>query len=252
MLKLVVTIVIPYLLLTRLGDLTDLEPRVVLLVALAFPIGYMLLAMSRRREIGIAPTVGLVSVLLTGGVGMLADDPTWLAVKEAAVPGLFGLAILISGRTSRPIVGVLIDKVVGTDAVRAALAQRGAEERWRRFVARATVLWATVLLIAAVLNYALARIVVTSPGGTAAFNEELGRMTALSVPVVTLPMMVMMSATVWYIVRGVTRLTGLPTRQVARGTYVWDRIDGWLRPLTFGLGRRQRAATRRPQRRAGC
>ena len=237
MAKLVVTILIPYLLLTRLGNLTDLEPRAVLLVALSFPVGYMALAMVRRREVGIAPTVGLVSVLLTGGVGLLANDPAWLAVKEAAVPGGFGLAILVSGHMRRPIVGVLIDRVVDTDTVRAALAEREAEPRWQAFLGRATMLWATVLLIAAALNYALARLVVTSPGGTDAFNEELGRMTALSVPVVTLPMMVMMSATVWYIVRGVTRITGLPPRQVARGSHLWDRIGGWLRPLTFGTGR---------------
>lgn len=235
MAKLVVTILIPYLLLTRLGNLTDLEPRVVLLVALAFPVGYMAIAMLRRREVGIAPTVGLVSVLLTGGVGLLANDPTWLAVKEAAVPGGFGLAILVSGHTRRPIVGILIDRVVDTDTVRAALVERNAEPRWQAFLGDATMLWATVLLIAAALNYALARLVVTSPGGTDAFNEELGHMTALSVPVVTLPMMVMMSATVWYIVRGVTRLTGLPPRRVARGTHLWDRVGGWLRPLTSGL-----------------
>lgn len=237
MVKLAVTILIPWLLLTRLGDMTDLEPRVVLPVALAFPVAYMLLAIVRRQEVGIAPVVGLISVVLTGGVGMLADNPTWLAVKEAAVPGSFGLAILISGRTSRPIVGVLVDKVVDIGKVQAALVENDAEDRWQRFIARATVLWASVLLVAAALNYALARLVVTSPGGTEAFNEELGRMTALSVPVVTLPMMVMMSATVWYIVRGVTSITGLPPRSVARGTHVWDRLGGWLRPFTFGAGR---------------
>src|SRR5690606_32963582 len=53
MLKLVLTILIPYLLLTRLGDMTSLEPRVVLLVALAFPMTYMLVATSRRRDVGI-------------------------------------------------------------------------------------------------------------------------------------------------------------------------------------------------------
>jgi len=237
MLKLVLTILIPYLLLTRLGDMTSLEPRVVLLVALAFPMTYMLVATSRRRDVGITPIVGLISVLLTAGVGMIADDPAWLAVKEAAVPGIFGLAILVSGRTRRPIVGVLVHKVVDTGAVRTALAEQGAEERWQRFMARATLLWAGILLVSAVLNVTLARLIVTSPGGTAAFNEELGRMTALSVPVITVPMMVMMSAMVWYIVRGVTAITGLPPRRIARVTPAWDRLAARLRPITAIAGR---------------
>lgn len=237
MVKLAVTILMPWLLLTRLGDMTDLKPRAVLLVALAFPVTYMLAAILRREEVGITPIVGLISVLLTAGVGMLANDPTWLAVKEAAVPGTFGLAILVSGRTSRPIVGVLVDRVVDADTVRTALAEHGADDQWQRFMTHATLLWSGILLISATLNYALARIIVTSPGGTAAFNEELGRMTALSVPVVTLPMMVMMSALVWYIVRGVTRITGLSPRTVARGVHIWDRVGGLVRPITGIAGR---------------
>jgi hypothetical protein len=36
--------------------------------------------------------LGFVSVLLTGGIGLLQLDPKWIAVKEAAVPAVIGLA----------------------------------------------------------------------------------------------------------------------------------------------------------------
>lgn len=231
MLKLAVTLLIPYLILTRLGGVTSLDPRVVLLIALAFPIGWMLFALLRRADVGITPAVGLVSILLTAGVGTLADDPRWLAVKEASVPLIFGLAILVSSRTRRPLVEILIDKVVDRDAVTAALATHNADDRWQRLMTRATLAWAGALLVSATLNFALARIIVTSPGGTAEFNAELARMTALGLPVITLPMMVMMSATVWYIVHGVTGITGLSARQIARGPRLFARVDAVLRRL---------------------
>lgn len=239
MLKLAVTLVIPYIILTRLGSLTDLDPRAVLLIALAFPVGWMLGALHRRADVGITPVVGLVGILLTAAIGTLADDPRWLAVKEASVPLLFGLAILASSRTRHPLVEILVDKVVDRDAVRTALANRDASDRWQRLMTRATLAWAGALLVSAVLNFALARIVVTSPGGTAEFNAELARMTALGLPVITLPMMVMMSTTVWYIVHGVTDITGLAPREIARGPRIFERVDA--------IARRLRLSPRRPQ-----
>ena len=229
MLKLAVTLVIPYAILTRLGGVTDLDPRVVLLIALAFPVGWMLGALRRRADVGIIPVVGLVGILLTAAIGTLAEDPRWLAVKEASVPLLFGLAILASSRTSRPLVELLIDKVIDRDAIRAALASHDASDRWQRLMTRATLAWAGALLVSAALNFALARVVVTSPGGTAEFNAELARMTALGLPVITVPMMVMMSATVWYIVHGVTNITGLAPREIARGPRLCERVAGVLR-----------------------
>jgi hypothetical protein len=231
MVKLAITLVVPYLILTRLGDASGLDPRAVLLIALAFPLGWMLAALVRRADVGVTPAVGLVSLLLTAGIGTLANDPRWLAVKEASVPLVFGLAILASSRTRRPLVELLIDKVVDRDAVRAALASRDAGDRWQRLMTRATLAWAGALLVSATLNFALARIVVTSPAGTPEFNDELATMTALGLPVITLPMMAMMSATVWYIVHGVTGITGLAPREIARGPRLLARVDALARFL---------------------
>jgi hypothetical protein len=239
MLKLAVTLLIPYLILTRLGGATGLDPRAVLLVALAFPVGWMATALLRRADVGITPAIGLVSIVLTAGIGTLADDPRWLAVKEASVPLVFGLAILASSRTRHPLVEILVNTVVDRDAVRAALATRNADDRWQRLMTRATLAWAGALLVSAALNFALARIVVTSPTGTEAFNEELATMTALGLPVITLPMMVMMSTTVWYIVHGVTAITGLSPREIARGPGLFERVDAIARFL--------RLSPRRPQ-----
>ena len=64
------------------------------------------------------------------------------------------------------------------------------------------------------MNYVLARSLVTSPAGSAAFNEELGQLTLLSYPVIAVPSMLMMMAIFYYLWRTIHGLTGLKLEEV--------------------------------------
>jgi hypothetical protein len=83
---------------------------------------------ARRREWNLISILGFISVLLTGGIGLLQLDPKWIAVKEAAVPGIIGIAVLLSLRTRFPIVRTFLynDKIIRMDEVDAALARNAA------------------------------------------------------------------------------------------------------------------------------
>jgi hypothetical protein len=59
------------------------------------------------------------------------------------------------------------------------------------------------------MNYLLATWIVTSPAGSPAFNEELGRMALLSYPVIAMPSMLMMMAVLYYLARTIRMLAGL-------------------------------------------
>jgi hypothetical protein len=61
----------------------------------------------------------------------------------------------------------------------------------------------------AIMNYFLATWIVTSPAGSAAFNEELGRLTLVGYPLIALPSMAIMSAMLYYLVLAIRELTGL-------------------------------------------
>ena len=52
--------------------------------------------------------LGAIVLVATGGIGLLALDAQWLAVKEAAVPGVIGLAVLVSARTRSPLVKLMV------------------------------------------------------------------------------------------------------------------------------------------------
>src|SRR5690606_28094623 len=74
--------------------------------------------------------LGVVSVFLTGGIGLLQLDPQWLAVKEAAVPGVIGLAVLFSTRTRFPLIRTLLynEKVLNVKRIDERLKERGVSE----------------------------------------------------------------------------------------------------------------------------
>jgi hypothetical protein len=190
-----------------------------MVVALAFPFGYGVVDVIRRRKTNFFSIVGVLSVLLTGGLNQLKADVFWFAVKEAAVPTLFGVAVVWSGRTKRPLVRELLwnEQVIDTARVDAVLTERNQHAAFERLLAQATNGLAVSFLLSAVLNYGLARYLLKSPPGTEAFNAELGRMNLLSWPVIVLPYMAVTMFVLWRLLNGFTQLTGLQLEEVFHG-----------------------------------
>lgn len=219
-LELLITLVLPALVLLQLSAPQRLGPVAALLLALAFPLGWGLRDFLTRRRLNIFAGLGLVSVLLTGGIGLLELDTGWLAVKEAAVPGVLGLIVAGSALSRYPLVRVLLYTPILLDTARidAALAQRGNQAAFDARLRTATWMLAGSFAFSAGMNFVLATWIVTSPAGTAAFNEELGRMTLLSYPMIALPATLMMLAVLYYLSGGIKRLAGLSLGDVLHGT----------------------------------
>jgi hypothetical protein len=218
LLEIGITIIVPALVLMKLSGADSLGPLRALLLALAFPVAWGLWDGWRRRRLNWLSVLGIVSTLLTGGIGLLRLDAQWLAVKEAAVPGLIGLAVLGSLWTRQPLIRILVFNadLFDVDKVHAALAERRNEVPFELRLRRGTLLLAGTFFFSAVANYLLARWVVTSPAGSEAFNQELGRLTLLSYPVIALPSMVMMMGLLYWLAREARALTGLHLSDMLR------------------------------------
>lgn len=211
LLEIGITILLPAIVLMQLSSAERLGPLRALMLALAFPLAWGLWDAVKRRKLNWMAVLGVVSTLLTGGIGLLALDARWLAVKEAAVPGLIGLVIMGSIWAKRPLIHLLVFNATLFDVERvtAALRERGNEAAFNTRLRQGTGLLAGTFFFSAVANYVLARWVVTSPAGTEAFNQELGRLTLLSYPVIAIPSTVMMMALLWWLARQARTLTGL-------------------------------------------
>lgn len=211
LLTLLFNIVIPSLILAKLSGPERLGPVVGLVTALAFPLGYGGWDFVRRRQTNFVSIIGFVSVLLTGGLGLLKVDGLWFAVKEAAVPAVIGFAVWASMHTKRPLVRQFIfnDQVIDVARVERALEERGNRPAFDRLLASASRWLVASFLLSAVLNFLLARWLLRSPSGTPEFNLELGKMNALSWPVIVVPMMGMTIFVLWRLFAGIKALTGL-------------------------------------------
>lgn len=211
LIDLLVSIVIPSVILMKFSGAADLGAARALLLALAFPIGWGLFELLKYRKFNFIALLGLISVLLTGGIGLLQLDTQWLAVKEAAIPGLIGLAVLVSIRTRYPLIKTLLynPALIDVARVRQHLEERGTEQDFEARLQTATWLLGSTFFFSAAMNYFLATWIVTSPAGSQAFNEELGRLTLMSYPMIALPSMLMMMAVLYYLARAVRQLAGL-------------------------------------------
>lgn len=211
LLNLGLNIVAPSLVLTKLSAPDALGPGAALLVALAFPLGYGAWDFFRRRKYNLFSMLGLASVALTGGISLLHLPPAYLAVKEAAIPGLLGVVVLLSLKTRWPLVRSLLfnDAVLDTGRIERALAARDAGAGFELAMVRATWLLAGSFFLSSVLNYLLASTVVTATAGSVEYNQQLGKLTALSYPLIALPATIVTAAALFYLFRRLTQLTGL-------------------------------------------
>ncbi len=215
---LIINIIIPVLVLRKLSGDDQLGAAWALVVALSFPLTAGLYEFYRDKKIGLVPAIGFVSILLTGGIGLLQLPKEYIAIKEALVPLGFGVAVLVSNFTSRPLIRTFLynDMFMRTDLVAEHIQQRGKEAEFDGLMVTATWILAASFLLSSVLNYVLAKIIIVSPSGTPEFNAELGTMTLLSYPVIVVPSMIVMFYAMYFVISRILKMTELTLEDIMR------------------------------------
>jgi len=216
MVDLIVSIVIPSFILMKLSDESDLGASGGLIAALAFPLAWGIFELIKYRKFNFIALLGLLSVLLTGGIGLFELDNKWLAIKEAAIPAVIGIAVLVSTFTPYPLVKALLfnPEVMDVEKIKKRLAKHNSTATFEKRLRKATYLVATSFVFSATMNYILAKWLVTSPAGTPEFNEQLGQLTLYSYPMIALPSMLMLLGVFYYLWRSIHDLTGLKLEEV--------------------------------------
>lgn len=209
LLNLGINIVLPSIILVKFSSDAYLGPVYGLLVALAFPLAYGVFDLIKTKKYNFISILGVCSIILTGGIGVLELPNQWLAIKEAAVPLLIGMAILITAKTKFPLVKKILFQMVDEELITTKLRDDITKQRFEQKTMRATYIVAFSFLVSAILNYTLAKLIVVSTPGTAEFTAELGRLTALSYPVIALPSTIIMIIGLVILVRDIEKLTGL-------------------------------------------
>ncbi|MDG1773067.1 MAG: MFS transporter [Oceanicoccus sp.] len=213
-------IIIPTLIMTKLSSEDYLGPVYSIVVALSFPIIYGAKDYLENHKANFFSALGILSVVLTGGISLLQLDPQYIAIKEAAIPACFGLATLFSVRTKYPLVKTFLfnDQILQIGKVKAALEANNTETEFEHKLANASYMVAGSFFLSSVLNYILAKVILVSEPGTVEFTEELGKMTALSFPVIALPSTIVLMAALYYLLHHIQKLTHLKAEEIFNET----------------------------------
>ncbi|MBU3005686.1 VC0807 family protein [Paraglaciecola arctica] len=203
-------IIIPVLILTNLSGEEYLGPAWSIVAALIFPIGFGIWDLKQTSKINPFSVLGIVSVFLTGGISLLELPAEYIAIKEATIPAIIGVAVLFTQKTSKPLlkVFVLSEQIINWDNLNQSLENSGKSNEFEKKMAISSYIVAASFFLSAALNYILAKVILVSPPGTTEYTEELGRMTALSYPVIVIPSMLMLITALWYIFSQIKKLTG--------------------------------------------
>lgn len=218
MLTFLINILIPIIVLRFLSGDDRLGPIPALLLAIGIPVIFGVYTLGRSHKVNFTTVVGIVSVLLTGTIGLLELDTRYFAIKEGAVPMLFAAFIVMSNQTRFPVVKLLADQVVIRGQVDATLQRLGREAQYQAHLMRTGVYWAGIMALSGFVKFSLASRIVTSPPGTVAFNQDLAHLHAIQVPTSMALTMILMMLLVAYLVRGISRITGLPARETFKGS----------------------------------
>ncbi len=203
-------IVIPVLVMSYTSSEEYLGPAWSIVAALSFPLGYGLWDLKQSGKVNGFSILGIVSVILTGGISLLKLPAEYIAIKEAAIPGIIGIAVLVTQMTEKPLVKLLIlnDQIINWPHLNEVLDKQGKQKEFGEKVKHCSYIVAGSFFLSSALNYILAKVILVSEPGTTAYTEELGRMTALSYPVIVIPSMIMLVGALWYLFSQIGKITG--------------------------------------------
>lgn len=214
--NLLFNIVIPVLIMTKYSKPEYLGPMVGLCIALSFPLGFGLWEFITSKNVNFISIIGFISVMLTGVLGLFHFNPFWIAVKEASVPLLIGIAIIISEYTKYPLVRKMLynDTLMDVEKIDLIIKEKQLESTFARLMKQSGFFISFSFFFSSVLNYTLAVIIVKSDPGTVQYTQEIGKMTALSFPVIAVPSMILMMIIMMYLVKKLKKLTNLEFEEI--------------------------------------
>lgn len=192
-------------------------PKWALIVAVLLPIGYFIHDYIQRRKVNAFSIIGIVSVLFTGGLGLMNLTAQAFGVKEASVPLILAFVLWWTGRGEKPLVRTMLmnPDVVDVAKVENAIAANNARPDFARLINTSTWLLIATMLMSAVLNYFLAIYFIDgkTPGSTE-YVEAIGKQTLWGWVVIGAPSAAMMIFAMLHLFKGLKRLTGLETEQI--------------------------------------
>ena len=198
----------------------DRGPLYALLLALSFPIVYGLMDYLKRKKKNFLSLLGIINTVSTGGLALMQLKGIWFAVKEAIFPLLLGLGVFYTVYTKKPFIKTISYNFLNMPLIDQHTQTPNQQNQLYTLFKNSTLIFALSFLISSLLNFLLALWVfqdidpqLTETEKAAILNSQVSKMTWMGYVVIALPLTVLMFLNIWYIARGLMRITHLPLSQ---------------------------------------
>ncbi|GAB4024388.1 MAG: MFS transporter [Bdellovibrio sp.] len=218
LLNILMNVAIPTLVLTKLSKPEYLGQKWSFIIAILFPVIYGIYDLILRKKYNLFSIIGFVSVLLTGGIGLMHLDGEWIVVKETSIPLLMGVVVILMEKMDKSFIKLLFKEIIDLEKIESAYAEKKMSGTYLKVLRFSSYGLGLSFLLSAILNYVLAKVVLKGAPGSVEFNESLGTMTALSFPVITIPMMLMFGFIMYRFFKNVKDVTNLEPEELIRNS----------------------------------
>lgn len=218
------TIVIPVLILNKLSP--KLGALNALIIALAFPIGFGLFDLIRKKKLNWLALLGFINVTVTGSLAVLGLGGIWFSVKEAFFPGIIGIFIFLSAKGENPFIRsfLLNPHTMNVDTIENKLKENSKEPEFLRHLKISTQLLSYSFFLSALLNFLLAQRIflpldsdLDAEAKSQLLNQQIAEMHTWSFIVILVPSVLFLMGILWYLLKGIRELTGLKSDEILKG-----------------------------------
>jgi hypothetical protein len=227
--NILINVILPVFALSSLSKEGDkfwhIGPLYGIILAVLPPLAYGIHHFWKTKKANVFSMLGIVSVLLTGGLtiylwnkdGTIKPNAGILfGIKEASIPFILGLAVIFSRRSKSPLLNAFLynDSLFNVSAIETTVAEKQVEPAYQKLLTNCTWLFAGSFAISTILNLLLAMHFLGELDHTAAnareiYNEKVAKITGWGFLVVGAPLLLILAATFFYLMRGLTQVTGI-------------------------------------------
>ena len=219
LLSLVFNIILPVLLLQK-GSQLDFEgaATISLFLALSFPLLYGLNDYIRNKNKNLISIMGILNILITGGLALAQLEGQWFALKEAAIPFVIGVFVLISIYIQKPFMKFMIFStgVFNREILETHLKDLQKGILFQKQLNKSTAYLSLSFFFSSGLNYLLARAIFQPIDKSFAIekqkeilNQQIADMNWMGVLVISVPLLFFLAFIMWDFFKKIKELTGL-------------------------------------------
>ena len=224
LLNIFVNVLLPIVALSQLSKSGDkswhIGPEYGMAVAVAFPFIYGVVFFFKNKKFNFYSVLGIISVLLTGFItihvwnedGSIKENADLLfAIKEAAIPLMLGAAMLYSHRTKNPLIDVffLNPDIFDIKKIEETAKEKNTFNYYLAFRLKLTWMFASSFLLSSLLNFILAMYLLKDANDKESYNLAVGKVMGYGYLVIGIPLMIIMVGCLIYLMKTISRITGL-------------------------------------------